>query len=77
MHDERSDREKRSREATRALWVGCVLFVIGAMLVLSPLAWGPQFEWNKYFVAFGLIIATLGAGIVLHGGVDWIRSRPR
>ena len=73
--DAGSNRQKNHRDAARAVRVGAVLAVIGIILVLSPFVWGPRFTWNKYFVAFGLIIALLGAGMLLNGGLDWLRTR--
>ena len=62
------------RDAVRALRVGAVLLVAGVVAVLSPLVWGRSFSWNKYFVAFGLALAFVGAGMILNGGLDWLRS---
>ncbi|MBC8107396.1 MAG: hypothetical protein H7Z14_12455 [Anaerolineae bacterium] len=73
--DARSTRQKNHRAATRALWVGAVLVVIGIILILSPFVWGSRSTWNKYFVAFGLIVTLLGAGMLLNGGLDWLRTR--
>ena len=83
--DERSNRQptnlpqairgKDRRDAGRALLVGAVLAVLGAAVTFSPLIWGRSFAWNKYFVVCGLALTLLGAGMMLNGGFDWLRSK--
>ncbi len=50
--------------AARTVVVGIVTFVVSALLVLSPLAFG-RWGLNKYFVALGFVGAGAGAGPVV------------
>lgn len=74
--DEHADREQSRRcEAGRALRVGGVLLLLGIPLAFSPLALGRTFPWNKYLVLCGLLLALIGASMLLNGGFDWLRSK--
>jgi hypothetical protein len=72
VNDRRNDASAR---AAKAILTGVSCFLVGVMLVFSPLVWGPRFTYNKYFVVLGLILALLGASLLLNGGFDWIRAR--
>lgn len=58
------------------LGAGLGALLVSLALVLLPALWG-EWDWNKYFVAFGLIGTCLGLSLLLHGTWDWLRDRIR
>ena len=78
MDTPQPDRPALSRRARarRTVAAGLLILALSALLILSPLAWG-RWDWNKYFVAFGLFGACLGATCAFNGGWDWLRGRDR
>ena len=60
----------------RVIRTGLLALVASILLALLPALWG-EWEWNKYFVAFGLIGTFLGLSLLLHGTWDWLRDRRR
>ena len=72
--DDHANRRKDRRDAGRALLVGVVLALLGGAFMFSPLIWNRSFPLSKYVVACGLALAFVGAGMILNGGIDWLRS---
>ena len=67
----------RRRPAPRqVLRTGMLVTGTSLLLVFLPAFWG-EWDWNKYFVAFGLIGTFLGLSLLLHGTWDWLRDRRR
>jgi hypothetical protein len=65
----------RRRPAPRQVLVaGLLATAISLAIVFLPALWG-EWDWNKYFVAFGLIGTFLGLSLLLHGAWDWVRTR--
>jgi hypothetical protein len=65
--------EPRER-AVRAVLIGTAIFIVGCLLVFSPLLLG-RGSLNRYIVAAGLACVFVGGSSTLHGAWDWLKGR--
>ena len=71
------DRKPAARgSALRTVAIGVGVFVVGALVTLSPLLLG-RGSLNRYIVVVGLMGVFVGGSCVIHGGWDWLRERGR
>ena len=66
--------ERLRRGARQAMLIGAIVFVASAVVVFSPFVLGHN-PFNKYIVAFALIGVCGGVSLMLHGAVDWLRTK--
>jgi hypothetical protein len=62
--------------AGRTILLGLAIFIVSALVVLSPLVLG-RGSLNRFIVVSGLIGVFIGGGSVIHGCWDWLRERRR
>lgn len=60
----------------RTVVLGLGIFVVSALVVLSPLLLG-RGSLNRFIVVSGLVGVFIGGGAVIHGCWDWLRERRR
>jgi len=73
--DTKDEAGARGRRAARqAIVIGAIVFVLSAGIIAIPffIARNP---FNKYIVAFALVGALAGMSFMLHGAVDWLRTK--
>jgi hypothetical protein len=71
-----STNDEQRAVAMRVVRAGVIMLAASVVVGCLPLAWGRS-SINKYFVLLGVVGACAGAGCVVQGGIDWVRSRGR
>jgi hypothetical protein len=56
--------------------LGALVVLGGVVLLASPLLLGSG-SLIKYIVVIGFLAVCVGASLVLHGLLDWLRSKAR